>query len=204
MSPILTVLVRHMVNKRKHSYRRMLDSIHPMISCHAVQLLTIKDELESGHPYVTQMMIARGDEIKGDYVWLLDDDDVGTCCNLHTLVKRVSERHDPDLIICRSLIANRGLMPCDKLWGKPLKNYPEVSMPMPSMIVKTRLWRKCIPACALLPKRVDWHLFCEIRNHNPKVYYLNALTAWQHTKNSTRGEGGISDDDKAVLYGNAF
>jgi len=77
-----------------------------------------------------------GPDLIGDYIWVLDDDDV---CISETFVedmKRIVAEHDPDVILCK--IDADGVIPPDELWRKA----PEITqIGMANFVVRREVWQ---------------------------------------------------------------
>ena len=75
----------------------------------------------------------------GRYLWILDDDDVCIYPGLADDVRRISQQHNPDVIIVRMDHGPRGILPDDDHWQQaPELGYIGVSAP----IVHWRTWEK--------------------------------------------------------------
>jgi len=202
IEPILTIITRHMMNKRKIVFRRMLESIAGMKD---IQHLIIEDNQEIGHKYISKLVIANREKVIGKYVGWIDDDDVCTCPQLPQLIQRIDEVHNPDLIMARSMIYHWGIFPKDEYWGKDISVYPIKAVSIMTPIAKRQLFIDAVPMIAGHTHQVDTAYFQGIqaihRRTPLKVYYLNYIIGWQPLKLSTGSEIDIPKTEKYIQFG---
>jgi hypothetical protein len=77
--------------------------------------------------------------VRGQYIWIVDDDD---CCIRPTLVaecKAIAAEHEPDVIMVRMDHGPRGILPDDAHWHKP----PVLSwIGCSAYIVRRAVWQR--------------------------------------------------------------
>lgn len=118
MTPFLTVITRHVPRRGeflKENIRSLRDQSDP-----DYQHLIIEDPLEQGVEWANGMMSKRSwDDVRGDYVLVLDDDDVMSGSDVISRLKKTVEL-GADLIIVRMDHGALGILPPDELWGRVL------------------------------------------------------------------------------------
>ena len=77
----------------------------------------IVDEVGRGVGRSYQEMARRADELTGDYIWILDDDDMCVRSTLVYELSQIAAVHDPDVIMLRMNHLERGILP-HAHWGK--------------------------------------------------------------------------------------
>jgi len=76
------------------------------------------DGVGRGIPWAQEQLEGYAPYLKGDYIWILDDDDR---CDRDTLVdelKAIVVEHDPDVIMVRMNHGPRGILPRLEDWGE--------------------------------------------------------------------------------------
>ena len=104
--------------KRPKMLKHNIDSLLAQ-TCDDWQQTLIIDEEGRGVGASYLEMARYADELEGDYIWILDDDDM---CIRKTLVdelRRIVIDHDPDVIMLRMNHLERGILPSSN-W----KEYP--------------------------------------------------------------------------------
>lgn len=79
----------------------------------------VVDTVGRGVGWANENLTTVAEELVGDYIWLLDDDDV---CIRETLVEdlqAIADEHDPDVIMMRMDHGPRGVLPDIGYWGEP-------------------------------------------------------------------------------------
>lgn len=83
-----------------------------------IQTLLI-DEIGRGVGWSYLNLASYAADLEGDYIWILDDDDM---CVRKTLVgelKQIAEQRNADVIMIKMNHMIRGILPDDDAWGKP-------------------------------------------------------------------------------------
>lgn len=79
-------------------------------------------------------------ELEGEYVWVLDDDDMVTRETLVDELKQIARKASPDVIMLRMDCGPRGVQPDDGQWGRlPLV---EGHVACSSYVVQRSLWQE--------------------------------------------------------------
>ena len=96
--------------KRPKMLKHNIDSLL-MQTCPDWQQTLLVDEVGRGVGASYLEMARYADELDGDYIWILDDDDM---CIRNTLVNELAqivESHNPDVIMLRMNHLERGILP---------------------------------------------------------------------------------------------
>lgn len=100
------------------------------------QQTIIRDPVGVGVAQVNARM--RDFEPEGQYVWILDDDDMCIRDTFVAELKQIVETHQPDVIMVKMDHLHRGILPDDDVWGgKPVKGRIGCS----AYVVKNETWR---------------------------------------------------------------
>jgi len=135
--PLLEIVTRHMLS-RPQSLQRNQASIDALQGADWVQTILV-DEVGRGVPWANRQLAVYAPQVEGDYVWILDDDDMCIYPKLVTDVNRIVKQHAPDLIMLRADCGSRhGILPSDAQWGQPPRLY---RISMSSFIVRRAVWQ---------------------------------------------------------------
>lgn len=93
---MLEVVTRHLPGRPTY-LRANMYSVRAMGE--TVRQTILPDDVGRGVGWANTQM--REFDPVGDYVWMLDDDDMATCPNLSECVEQLAARFDPDLIMLR-------------------------------------------------------------------------------------------------------
>lgn len=132
------------------------------------------DDVGRGIGWSTENMAAYAPQLVGDYVWILDDDDV---CIRDTFVAELAgvvHAHHPDLIFVRMDHGPRGVLPDDAHWGRePARAVIGVS----AFVVARSLWQSC--AWALCPGyyESDYEFAAVLFRHATRVYWHDVIAS---------------------------
>lgn len=111
---LLEVLTR--CYQRPKMLRHNIDSLLCQ-TCGDWQQTLLIDEVGRGVGWSYLELARYANELEGDYIWILDDDDM---CIRNTLVNELAqivESHNPDVIMIRMNHLERGILP-SHTWGK--------------------------------------------------------------------------------------
>ncbi len=96
------------------------------------------DDIGRGVEWANQRLGAYAPMLAGDYIWVLDDDDL---CTWPTLVEEIAEivaRENPDVIMLRMNHGPLGVLPNDEHWQRP----PERgNIGVSAFVVRRELWQ---------------------------------------------------------------
>lgn len=97
------------------------------------------DEVGRGVGWSYENMAAYAESLGGDYIWILDDDDV--CCR-NTFVyelEQIAEADDPDVIMVRMNHQERGILPSAEMW----KQIPKPGLiGCSAYVVRQNVWKR--------------------------------------------------------------
>lgn len=134
MSPFLEVITRH-YTKRPNLLQDNQASLDAQTDDDWVQTLLV-DDVGRGVPWANYQMGQYGPCLIGEYIWVLDDDDVCVCETFVADLKAIVAQHNPDVII--SKIDAGGVIPPPELW----KRQPTVcKIGMASFVVRRAVWQ---------------------------------------------------------------
>lgn len=80
------------------------------------QQTLLVDDVGRGIAWSYQNLAAYAPNLEGDYIWLLDDDDVCIHPTLFAELRVIAEAHSPDVIFVRMDHGERGVLP-NECWG---------------------------------------------------------------------------------------
>lgn len=135
----------------------------------------IVDEIGQGLAWADQALNLHKDCNHGKYIMILDDDDKITNKNFITIVKDISDKYDPDIIIWRGMFTEMNFaLPCiDPFWGvKPRKKL----IGSFNYCTKKELYDKYIYLCST-GITGDFDFIDAVFNHTPpiKPYWLKKI-----------------------------
>lgn len=79
----------------------------------------LTDAVGRGVGWSYEQLATYAPQLTGDYIWLLDDDDLCVYPDLVAELKAIAAQHDPDVVFVRMDHGERGVLPTDKFWGRP-------------------------------------------------------------------------------------
>lgn len=136
MATFLEVITRcyarpEMLAKNKAAFERQT-------SRNFVQTFLV-DDIGRGKVWAEDNLRANIQHFRGQYIWLLDDDDLCTRDTLVEELKAIAEAHNPDVIMVRMDHGPLGVLPPDDLW----QQRPQAGrIGGSSVIVKRVVWFK--------------------------------------------------------------
>ena len=113
--------------------------------------------------------------INGDYVYILDDDDLLIDNQFVDHIHAIAQAHDPDIIMVRSDNGRLGILPSAAVWEK--KPQPG-RVSVLNYVVKAEIWKRHAPAFATHPTDAGDAMFIvELFRHDYSVYWLDLVVA---------------------------
>jgi len=113
--------------------------------------------------------------INGEYVYILDDDDMLIGNQFIAHIHAIAQTHDPDIIIVKSDNGRLGILPSAAMWEK--KPQPGRISTL-NYVVKAEIWKRHAPAFATHPHDAGDAMFVtELFRHGYSVYWLDAIAA---------------------------
>lgn len=134
----------------------------------------LADETGAGIAASYERLAAYGPRLVGEYVWILDDDDVCTRPSLIEELKVIAAIDDPDVIMVKMDHGPRGVLPDESHWQKP----PEIAcVGVSAFIVRKSVWQA--HAGAFLPGNyaADFAFIAAIFASGVSVYWHNVVAS---------------------------
>ena len=132
------------------------------------------DDLGRGVEWANQRLGAYAPMLAGDYVWVLDDDDL---CTRPTLVEEIAEivaRENPDVIMLRMDHGAGRLLPGDDTWmGPPVLGQIGCS----AFVVRREVWQRHARAMEKGHYASDYDLIAAIWRSQPSVYWHDVVAS---------------------------
>lgn len=167
MAPFLEIVTR--CYKRPTMLGVNQDSLREQTDPDWVQTLLV-DDIGRGINWSHENLASYAPNLVGDYIFLLDDDDMCTCPTLVADLKRIVAEHDPDVIMVK-MDHGKAVLPDERSWGdEPVYGQIGVS----AYIVRREVWQA--HAGALVPGWYgsDYSLINSIFGNNPAM----AMAPW--------------------------
>lgn len=162
---LLEVLTRHL-STRPNSLARCIASLQRQTCDRWLQTLLI-DDVGRGVEWANRNLAHYAPNLQGDYIWILDDDDICTAPDLVAQLQFLCA-DSPDVIMAKGYYAGYGVLP-DLGWGiRPLLNHVGSS----NFIVRRDIWQQCADAW---PDRLagDYAFINVVFELQPKVTWWN-------------------------------
>lgn len=132
--PFLTVVTRTF--QRPQMLERCVASVWAQAD-KDFQHIVLADDVGVGIAGSYQQMIDEADRYRGQYIYILDDDDVLTDDQLIVDLKRIADRHNPDVVMVKAEHPELGVLP------EPWEDEPVYSQVCVSnFVVKAGVWRE--------------------------------------------------------------
>lgn len=147
-----------------------------------VQTLLVDNEGRGiGWSYLN--LAAHAPQVTGDWVWLLDDDDLCVRPTLVAELRRVTARQ-PGVVVVRMDHGPLGILPNDDHWGD-WANWREGVAGVSALIVRADLWRILAPAYGD-HYAGDWDFAAALRATAPSVVWHDVVAS--RVQRISRGE----------------
>lgn len=126
------------------------------------------DDVGRGIGWASQNMGAYAPHLVGDYIWILDDDDLCTCNTLVVELKAITRLYRPEVIMLRMDHGEMGVLPDITTWRlRPQLGHIGVS----AYVVKRSTWQAHAGAWASARYESDFDFIDSIWRSNPVVYW---------------------------------
>lgn len=168
--PFLSIVTR--CYKRPAMLARCCESIRAQQDA-ALEHLLINDEVGRGVEWANAQLAAHKNRVHGDYVLILDDDDLLACSSAVTILRDVARSNDyPDLIVFRADHAELGVLPDAEVWEKkPLHGH----IGGIDFITRAATWKRYIGKFAQ-PEGGDFHFLEALwKKKGLRVVWLDRL-----------------------------
>jgi len=179
---ILEVLTRH-YTKRPTLLMRNVLSLRSQIDCDWIQTILV-DEIGRGVEWANQNLAHYAPKLIGDYIWILDDDDLCIDNLLVAEVRDIVNTSNPDVIMIKCDCDGFGILPDEDHW---MQKPEQTHIGMSCFIVKRELWQTCAYAW---PYSLggDYAFIDAVFSHTDNIIWLNKLVAVAPKKGYGDGE----------------
>lgn len=170
--PFLEVLTRTF-NQRPRMLTNNIESLMNQDCPDWLQTI-LSDEEARGVAWAQENMANYSTHLQGEYIWILDDDDMAIHPALVCELKDIAREHQPDVIMVKMDHKERGVLPDSAHWGKPpVHGFIGCS----AYIVKRELWQA--HAGAFLPGTYssDFTFIKSIFDSEPSIYWHDVIAS---------------------------
>lgn len=152
----LEILTRHH-SGRPELLKRCEASLDAQTDLDWVQTLLI-DDVGRGVFWANGNLGRYAPRLEGEYIWVLDDDDICICDTLIEDLKRTVAETCADVVMVRGEIHTHGIVPDDEHWGQ----IPEfANVAMPNFVLRRAVWQKHAGMLAV-PRGADFRMIHDV------------------------------------------
>lgn len=172
-SPFLTIVTRKHGERRPQGLSRNVRSINALKG--DWQQIFIKDKKGLGMHYANMSFVLSVPEIKGEWVYLLDDDDNLVNPEMVNELKAVAESENPEVIVFRMTIKNGAFgnhYPSPQCWKEKMPIMAHIGGSC--FALRKDVFIKYIPYFGR-PRCGDYYMLEEIWKSSPKVSWIDKL-----------------------------
>lgn len=181
--PFLSIVTR--CYKRPQGLLRCLESIAQQDDKDYENVLIIDTE-GIGVAAANALFYEHKDRVHGEYVHLLDDDDILVDNGLVSRLKCIAHNHNwPDVIIFRSLHGGGKMLPPDKLWGERPKGG---QIGGESYVIRRDIWKRHIKVFGEHGYPGDFFFISELFSHNYSIFWCDTVIAQAFQQNLGKPE----------------
>lgn len=168
LRPFMSIVTRHMLS-RPVMFQQNVDSVN-MQDNQDLEHIIILDDAGLGSGRANIMFYRNMDRVSGDYVFMLDDDDVLVTPDFISDMKGIVKGNDVDVIMIRMML-NGELYPTPIVWKKqPIMNHIGTS----NFVIKNAVWKKHIRN--FLPIQTgDYNFIRTVFDSRPKVTWVDKI-----------------------------
>ena len=171
MAPFIEVLTR--CYKRPMLLANNITSLKAQIGGDWIQTLLVDDE-GRGIGWASENMGRYAGKLAGQYIWVLDDDDVCTRPTLFNELQAIANRHDPDVIMMRMDHGPRGVLPDAAHWERPpAHGYVGVS----AFVVRRSVWQAQAWAWSPGVYHSDFNFIKAVFESDPRVFWYDVVAS---------------------------
>ena len=132
--------------------------------------IILNDDRGLGIAHANKMFYTNKHKVTGDYVFILDDDDVITTSNFVTEMKEIAKTQNyPDIIFIRMLINGHPRPTTDICWGQ--KELVRKHIGSSCFIMKNKLWQDHIHNFLPIPTTGDFEFIFKAFRHSKSHYW---------------------------------
>lgn len=170
--PFLSIVTR--CHKRPKGLLRCLESIAGQTDSDYENVLIV-DTQGVGVERANALFYEYRDRVHGEYVHLLDDDDVLIDQELVSRLKCIAQTHNwPDVIMFRALHGGGKILPPDSLWGERPKGG---QIGGESYVVRRDIWKRHIKTFGEHGYPGDFYFISELFSHNYSIFWCDTVIA---------------------------
>jgi hypothetical protein len=132
------------------------------------------DDAGRGIGWASENMARYAPRLVGDYIWILDDDDLCLFAGFVEGLRTIAEQRTPDIVMVKMDHGEVGILPPAMLWGqRPVMGAIGVS----AYVARRELWQKC--ARALIPGKYtsDFELINAMWRRARTIYWWNVVAS---------------------------
>lgn len=112
--------------------------------------------------------------VTGEYIWILDDDDMAIRETLVEELKAIAGEHDPDVIMLRMDHGTRGVLPDGPFWG----SYPVCGhIGCSAYVVQRHVWQYHSRAFTPGDYNSDYRFICAVFDGQPEIYWHDVIAS---------------------------
>lgn len=176
-NPFLSVITRRHGKRRPQGFERNQQSMKELKG--TWEQIFITDHIGKGMHYANMSFMLASPHVKGKYVYLLDDDDFINNPGMPEILKDISERHNPDVIVFRMTIKNGAFnnhYPSPQCWKEKRPIHAHIGGSC--FVVKRELWKQNIHHFGK-PRFGDYFFLDALWKVNPRIktYWCDTLMA---------------------------
>lgn len=134
----------------------------------------LPDEVGRGVAWANARLAEQAPHLKGEYIWILDDDDE---CNEVALIEQlmvIADKHDPDVIMLKMDHDFLGVKPEPDRWQNPPV---EGHIGCSAYVVRRPVWQKHALVWADGRYQSDFDFISSIFADNPVVYWHDVVAS---------------------------
>jgi len=178
----LSIVTRHHP-KRPEMFKKCLSSVD-MQKDKDFEHIILLDKIGIGIAKANQMFYKYRKRVVGEYVFMLDDDDVFVTDTFVGDIKRIAkENNNPDIIFVRMLI-NDSVLPSEVVWEKD--HLTKCHIGTSCFVMRNNLWQENIHNFASIPTTGDFHFINSVFQKKPTMYWQDKL--YSKTLRVSRGQ----------------
>ncbi len=185
MAPFLEIITR--TCHRPRLLARNQASLATQSDPDFLQALII-DDVGRGVNWANANLAEQAGKLWGEYIWILDDDDLCTRQSLVRELKAISRQHQPDVIMMRMDHGERGILPDDSVWGKPPQHG---RIGVSAYVVRREIWQQHASAWRSGVYHSDFDFIAAIFAAKPSVYWHNVIASQVQQIGRGQSEKGL-------------
>lgn len=143
-------------------------------SCHDWIQTLLVDEIGCGVGWANGNLAAYAPKLVGDYIWILDDDDVCIRDTFAAELKSIVDQYKPDVVFVKMDHAELGVLPDAESWGLQ----PEgARIGTSAFVVKREVWQAHAGAWRSAHYASDFDFIAAVWASKPTVYWYDVIAS---------------------------